>query len=733
MSRTLRINVVIVAAASLLWLIAVVAMSGSQWSLGVYGDGFDAMVRGFTLKGGNKLTRLSPLMPALAWLPYLLTGSVPRSFAVLNLLAFAALASAVCLLFDAHRGGWRWKTATVFAVAIVFARGIAPNLASPELLATAALMLAVALAGARWPLAESAAGVAAVMALPVGLVAPVYAGAQAMRRRVTPLVTATVCVPAMLMWIFVQWWARGGVGGALADFTPGALMRSAGVLTEAPFVTCVLYPLLVAVTRVAASPRTAADAPLSRRATLAAYGYAVALAAITAYFLFGVPIQLTDSFSNLLDIQQPSIGQIFMTQVQNGAYVRPMLHVQLKLVYELARGDYFPWFRAVQALQVLAALLMAVRLLRPSRLSDLVVLPCALAMMLGLQTFAGTITEAFPINTFLTLVLCCLAAANLAQTRGGWTIDALALLLLAFALLTLESGILVWVICVTGYAAGYRGISRRGLAALTTGLAGYFAVRLLVLHAAPPGLDERASGFGFSVLQPAELAARFGNHPLPFHIYNFFSAVMTVLFAEPRGAVWQFVHGVTSGELETWQLINVVTSTLTTAVLAWYIVRRASSWRRLDVREDDRVVLLFLAVLPVNALLCVVYVKDVIMSPAGVFYALAATVAIRELLIVKRSAVTRSAPIWAVALLALISTGWGWKLLGIHYSLRARAAATRAEWAYEDEWETANRISLVTPDALALKRALVDDATGKREAPPQLQMRWAERVFDKTQ
>jgi hypothetical protein len=732
MSRSLRINVAIVAAASLVWLIAVVATSGS-WSLGVYGDGFDAMVRGFTLKGGNKLTRLSPLMPTLAWLPYLVTGSVGRSFAIVNLLAFAALASAVCLLFDAHRGGWRSKTATVFVMAIVFARGIATDLASPELLATAALMVAVALAGAQWPLAESLAGVAAVMAMPVGLVAPVYAGAQAMRRRATPLVTAIVCVPALLMWIFVQWWARGGVSGARADFTPGALMRSAGVMTEAPFVTCALYLVLVAAAQAMASSQAAADARLSRRATLAAYGYAAALAALTAYFLFGVPIQLTDSFANLLDIQQRSIGQIFMAQVQNGAYFRPLLHLQLKVVYELARGDYFPWFRAVQAFQVLAALLMAVRLLRPARLSDLVVLPCALAMILGLHTFAGTITEAFPINTFLTLVLCCLAAANLAQTRGGSAIDALALLLLAFALLTLESGILVWVILAAGYAAGYRGISTRGLAALTAGLAAYFAVRLLVLHGAPPGLDERASGFGFGVLQPAELTARFGNHPLPFGVYNFVSAVMTVLFAEPRGAVWQFVRGVTRGELETWQLVNVVTSTLTTAIVAWYIARRAPSWRRRDVSEDDRVVLLFLAVLPVNALLCVVYVKDVVMSPAGVFYALAATVAIRELLIVDRSAVTRSARVWAVALLAIISTGWGWKLLGIHYSLRARAAETRAEWAYEDEWEAANRVSLATPDALALKRALIDDAMGNRKAPPQLQMPWAERAFDKTQ
>src|SRR5205807_2144492 len=80
-----------------------------------------------------------------------------------------------------------------------------------------------------------------------------------------------------------------------------------------------------------------------------------------------------------------------------------------------------------------------------------------------------------------------------------------------------------------------------------------------------------------------------------------------------RGGVWRFAAGLSRGTVAPWQVINVVSSTLTTCVLAWYIAKRAAAWARRSIRPDDLVVVLFLAVLPANAMLCIVYVKDVIM------------------------------------------------------------------------------------------------------------------------
>lgn len=460
------------------------------------------------------------------------------------------------------------------------------------------------------------------------------------------------------------------------------------------------------------------------------YAYAALMAAATAYFLYGLPIQLSDSFANLLAIQPGSVLDVFRAQLNGSAYLRPMLQTQLKLVFELSQGQYFAWFRTVQALQVLAVLLLAVRLVRPRTLADAAMVPCALAIVLGLHTFAGTIREAFPINTFLTLVVCCLLAANLARSHGGWWVDMAAAILLAFSLLTLETGILVWVIVAAAYASGDRGVSFRGVLLATAVLAGYFAL-LMYLNVGAPGLDERSTGFGFRVLEPSEVVARFSANPLPLYVYNYVSGLLTVLLAEPRGGVWRFAAGVVNGPLPAWEIINVVASVLTTAVIAWHVARRARAWRRGNIDADDRLVLLFLAVLPVNALLCLVYVKDVIMSPAGVFYALAAFVALRDLVFNGG----RRLPVRAlsVVLLLVISSCWGWKLLGIHYSLRITNAATRADWAYEDEWETSNRIAIRTPEALALRQTLIDDAIWRRPAPPRLDLGWVESTFDKTQ
>ena len=355
-------------------------------------------------------------------------------------------------------------------------------------------------------------------------------------------------------------------------------------------------------------------------------------------------------------------------------------------------------------------------------------------MVLGLHTFAGTIREAFPINHFLTLVLCCLAAANLSATRGGWLVDVAAPALLAFSVLTLETGVLVWVIVLAGYLTGNRGVSRRGVVLVTAVLAGYFAWRVLFLHVGAPGLDERSTGFGFATLDPPELIARFGRNPLPLYLYNFVSAVLSVLFAEPRGGVWRLVSGISQGSVEAWDAINVATSTLTTVVLAWYVARRLRSWRKRDIDDGDRLVLLFLAVLPVNALLCIVYAKDVIMSPAGVFYALAAAVALRELMSQRdRQGAPRGLLSGRWSCWLLVSAGWGWRLLGIHYSLRATAAQARSDWAFEDEWETRNHERIETAEAKSLRRTLLDDAIWRRTAPPRLDLGWADHAFDKTQ
>jgi hypothetical protein len=263
-------------------------------------------------------------------------------------------------------------------------------------------------------------------------------------------------------------------------------------------------------------------------------------------------------------------------------------------------------------------------------------------------------------------------------------------------------------------------------------VAAYFVLRFGVFHIGTPGLTERATGFGFTRLEPSELVARFGPNPYPLYAYNVLSGISTVLVGDPRGGVWQFLAGVSRGDLPPWVVINVLTCTLTTALIAAYVVGRRRAWLTWDLNDGDRLIIVFLAILPANAAISYAYAKDVVMSPAGICYALAAFVAFRDLITIPRGMAVRRAGI-AVTALAVVSVGWSIRLLGIEYNLRHMAASVRTEWAFEDEWEATNHITIRTPREAALKQQLYDDAIWRRPAPRQLSLRWPSRFFDVTQ
>jgi hypothetical protein len=155
-------------------------------------------------------------------------------------------------------------------------------------------------------------------------------------------------------------------------------------------------------------------------------------------------------------------------------------------------------------------------------------------------------------------------------------------------MLTIESGLLIWVIFTAAYAVGYRGILTSALIVLTVCVASYFLGRFVVIGGAAPGLNERSAGFGFSVLNSGRARQPFGHNPIPFYAYNVVSAISCVLFAEPRGGVWMFARELLRGRPEPWQFINVLTSVATTLLMARFAAcdgrtgEPASLTRRID-------------------------------------------------------------------------------------------------------------------------------------------------------
>jgi hypothetical protein len=277
---------------------------------------------------------------------------------------------------------------------------------------------------------------------------------------------------------------------------------------------------------------------------------------------------------------------------------------------------------------------------------------------------------------------------------------------------------------VAAYLVGARGVSRAGIALQLSLIAAYFVLRFAILQVGSPGLEERQSGFGFSSLSPDELVARFGHNPLPFYAYNVASSWLSVFLSEPRGGTWGLTRGLLQGEPSPAALVNVVASALGSFVLGIYVWRRRSDWRARRFDRADQLVLVFLVVTAANAVLSYGYTKDVILSPAGAFFAVALAVASQHFLESIGSMASHRAAA-AIVMVAVLSTTWSFRVIGAHLALRGSAATLRGEWAYVDLWLERKSQVPTDPFAVALKDRLQDEAVRRHPLRPMLGSRWS--------
>jgi hypothetical protein len=265
-----------------------------------------------------------------------------------------------------------------------------------------------------------------------------------------------------------------------------------------------------------------------------------------------------------------------------------------------------------------------------------------------------------------------------------------------------------------------RGVSRTALITMTVAVVAYMLVRMLVLDVGSPSLSERASGFGFSTLEPADLVRRFDGRAGVFYLYNIVSSIATVLFAEPKGGVWRFVWELTTGTLHPWTVVSVMSSTAATVLIAWFVWSRRAAIRIWHLDEADRLVIVFAGVLLANAVISFPYTKNVIMSPSGVFLGLAVYAAARAWL----QAIPQRHAAITVVLFTVLTCGWAFRVAGNHYNLRRTAAEQRAEWVTVDSWLDRQHIALRSADARALHDALRRDALVNHPTPFQPSTRW---------
>ena len=215
----------------------------------------------------------------------------------------------------------------------------------------------------------------------------------------------------------------------------------------------------------------------------------------------------------------------------------------------------------------------------------------------------------------------------------------------------------------------------------------------------------------------------FGADPWRFYSYNVVSSILSVLWSEPRAGVWDLTERVVDRVMFSRpMLVNVVASTLATGVLIRFAWMCRLRWRMRLFAHADRIVLIFAAVLVANGALSYGYTKDVMMSPAGVVYALAVTVATRELI----DQAPRAAGVTVVlaVLMAAMSAAWAVRAVAVHVAVRQSGMAVREQWAYLDQWLETQQKSASDPAALALQRQLQDDAIVRHPGKPALTGDW---------
>jgi hypothetical protein len=215
-----------------------------------------------------------------------------------------------------------------------------------------------------------------------------------------------------------------------------------------------------------------------------------------------------------------------------------------------------------------------------------------------------------------------------------------------------------------------------------------------------------------------------------FYAYNVASQLLTVLVGEPRNGVYAFCRDVLAGEVLPRQWLGILATTGATLIVAGYVVCRASAFRRWHLERGDRLVVVCAAVTAANAVVSYPYSKDVVMSVAGAFHALAAAVALTPMLAWLAAPGRRKATsIPVAAALVTLTMLWTVKLVGIHYALRSHAFIVRNDWA---EALTARRHGDLdtNPAAERLVRRLQQQVIAARTPAPFFSQPFAERFVD---
>jgi hypothetical protein len=103
--------------------------------------------------------------------------------------------------------------------------------------------------------------------------------------------------------------------------------------------------------------------PISGPGLSCAYAALVVLG--VSYLLFDIPIQVSDSYGNLVQASGRTLGGLVYDQFHAAGFLRPFLWGHIRVVYDLSGGNYYAWFRGWHVGQVVVLTILFLILVKP--------------------------------------------------------------------------------------------------------------------------------------------------------------------------------------------------------------------------------------------------------------------------------------------------------------------------------------------------------------------------------
>lgn len=384
--------------------------------------------------------------------------------------------------------------------------------------------------------------------------------------------------------------------------------------------------------------------------------------------LWRTPFPLSEGVSLIEDIERNPPSHFLAADT---AYYRPLFHITLSTLWRHAASteSALQTIKLLHIVPVALVVVLFIWYLRPRDAIEAGAATLAVAVLVGVPAFRDNLE--IPLSyTTIGIPLALLVWIVVERQHAAWHGPAIVALLVV-AVGFKEQGLVLVPVVIAAWLAGAPGV-RRGTVAVVTLLAvAYLGYRFA--NRSSLELFQQDIGFGLTRLSPDEAVARFGSFPIAIFAYNALATIANVLFSEPTAGVFSATAGVVGGRPDPITLLNIVSSLVMTAVIAWGAV---TSWSNPSQRRLT--VALVVSLLACGAL-SFDYSRDRLGGMAVVFYALAAYHATRAL-VQRTMDVAPSRFRIGVAGLLILAGAWQIRALNTLEGARETAFKNRREW-----------------------------------------------------